>query len=1157
MNDYSPEQTRAIETLDRNMAVKAGAGAGKTRVLVERYVRMLKTGAASMDGIVAITFTRKAAREMKERIRERLQGLLGEGDREMAGTWRIAAANLDAAFISTIHSLCSRILREHPAEAGVDPEFILLDDIDTNCLLEESWQDVLDRAAQTEPDWLVRLLAVYSPAQVRQEFFGLFTELLSSGLIGPELEMALRPAGSREQFLTVDGLKTAYERAFFLIPAKGRMSATLERLQRLREDWPAIESRLSRLSTEPAALDELEKAWKGMRAGGELGEAIRSWRSEAEALRGKMADRVTGRLIPDLCTLFTLVAEGVNQAKKARCALTYDDLENRTEALLREWPDICAVYNRRIRFVMVDECQDINERQRKIIYLLAGGEPDELRRNALFVVGDVKQSIYRFRGADNRVFSRVEKDICGSGGEIVELRDNYRSHHGLIAAFNDFFAELMPMPVCDGDESGGLDSMAYMALRGKTGSSGEERLEMWVLDADSLAGVDARDQEASMIAGRIRELVAEGSTQYGDIAVLLRAFSRVEAYETAFAAGGIPYYVAGGRGLGGRQEILDALGLLDFLCNRCNEAALFGLLRSPFFLLSDEALLRLHRSGGQQGIWGGLTEITRVDGLTAAEQQTAARARTLLERWLELRGFLTPEELLREAFDATGFDLFQLTQPLGSRRYANLQKLLAMAGEFARRETKGLAAFLQYARLCLAEEGEAEMDSESGNTVRIMTIHKSKGLEFPIVIVPDLQRRFLVRSRLGVFVRGYGLGLKLSDSQGAMRESGNFRRVAAVDAAMERAEMKRLLYVAMTRAEKGVILSAVAKRGRTAKSMQQATGWLDWAKTMLKLPEEIELWPQEVKLGGASLKIRLGSSEQQDSVASRPDFHTFPLPAGGELPAAIAKKTAILTAPSLRPWVLSPTHLAEFAACPRSYYYSQIVRMPELPEPSVGTEETSDMPAAIGRLAGIAFHRTLELLGEQIPWDLGLARAIEEQTPPEWRSEVAAKLGPWIRRYLNSETFRQIGAAVEERREWAFQYRLLTESDALPAAWLSGQVDRVLFLRDGSLGIVDYKTDWVTPAKVQEKAARYRLQLAGYALGAGAAFGREIHYARLYFARTGEHADLDVSRESLVAARRELQETADFIRRHGQETEYSCCLSHCPYCRFSRICPME
>ena len=308
-------------------------------------------------------------------------------------------------------------------------------------------------------------------------------------------------------------------------------------------------------------------------------------------------------------------------------------------------------------------------------------------------------------------------------------------------------------------------------------------------------------------------------------------------------------------------------------------------------------------------------------------------------------------------------------------------------------------------------------------------------------------------------------------------------------------------------------------------------------------------------LGNTCLRIRLGMPAPAESSATAPAAaRAFPEPAGGILPPDIKKNIAILSVGRERPLVLSPAYLAEYAACPRSYFYSHIARLPDLPEPSGADETAAEERQITGKLMGIAFHRVLELMNTRVEGPEALDRAVQEKVPLELRPAVAKKLSYWVRQYRNSDLCADVCAAVEERREWAFQYRLLPAEGNLPVVWLSGQVDRVLFQADGSLGIVDYKTDWVIAGELQKKAARYRLQLAGYALGAGAAFGREVGYARLYFARTGDFIAVDVSAAALLTARRELQEIAGFIRSHEGEAAYECRLSYCEACRYRRIC---
>ena len=1166
MNDFTPQQRTAIETLDCNLLVKAGAGAGKTRVLVERYIHVLATGAADTDGIVAITFTRKAAREMKERIRskvnELVSGAMGIGE---WNRWRSVAQRLDAVNISTIHSLCSRILREHPAEAGLDPDFGLLEEIDETSLLDEVWQQTLEQAIRSEAPWLNRLLAVYSPSQVRQDFRPLFNEILTEGLIGPELGQELWPRsadGGEDCRVQTDRLKRAYQELFALAAAnEKKKTMAQQKLLSLQGDWPDIEKSIDIAAEDLSLLDSLDTTFKNMRGGADLREALQERKKASEALRGAVLDQLVERLAPALCEWFHLVGEKWIQIKQTCRMLTYDDLEKETEQLLLCHPEICVCYNRRIRFLMVDECQDINERQRRIIYLLSGGDAEKLCRQTLFVVGDGKQSIYRFRGADTRVFARVQEDVCNSGGQVIELLENFRSHRQLVTAFNDFFAELMPAPVCE-EETGGADAVEYRNLQGERGGDEPASLDLWVLDGETLAGTDAREREAAMIARRIRTLAedAEKPVQYKDIAVLLRAFTHVSAYEAAFAREGIPYYVTGSRGFVDRQEIADVLGLLRFLSNPLNEAALFGTLRSPFFQLSDEALLRLRRGGGEGGLWSGLSEAAVTEGLTAAEVSAAMQAKSLMLRWLARCGFLTPAQLIREVIGDTGFDAFQLTQFMGVRRYANLMKLLDMADAFMTAENGGIAEFLSYMELRAAKEGEAEIDSEAGDTVRIMTIHKSKGLEFPVVIVPDLQRKFSSWTRMTVFARGMGMGLKVPDSQGKLVESGRFRRIARYDNALERAELKRVLYVAMTRAERNIILSAVANQPKTEKNLRNASGWLDWARNLFGLEGSPQEWPTMKCLGETCLHICVGNGGDASELVRHSPKGPPLVREDVVLPAEIRRNIEAIPVQSARPLVLSPSYLSEFAACPRRYFYAHICRLPEpvgvgskLSIRRNGTAGTA-LPDIAPQQLGIAFHRFLELLPNRDAWQESLTQSLQETLLPLLWKPAAELMREWAVRYADSDLYAELRSLPEERREWPFQHCLLPSQGLLTAVWLSGQVDRVLFYPDGKLGIVDYKTDYLDQDSAQKKNTRYRLQLASYALAARVSFGRIVRDTRLYFARTGETMLIDTGEEAIADAERELQAVAGFIRSHTEETDYACVPAHCSSCAFQTVC---
>ncbi len=1161
MNNFTVGQKKAIETLDRNLLVKAGAGAGKTRVLVERYIAILEQAAADVEGIVAITFTRKAAREMKERVRARIRRLMAETAGSAAWQrWCEVDRKMDSAPITTIHSLCSRILREHPAEAGVDPEFGLMEAADEISLLDETWRRVLDQAATKQEAWLTNLLAIYSPNQVRQEFRALFEGLLAAGLIGPQLAAVLWPEAPEAAIPAREKLKQAYLELFEWVPAGGKLTKSQATLAEIRAEWLQTERKIDCAMQDAALLDELDAALKGLRGSSEMNEAIQRRKAAAQDYRGAVLDLQLQRIVPDLCAWFCQAADSWSQAKQQRGALSYDDLESGAEKLLRNHPSVCAQYVQRFRFLMVDECQDINERQRQIIYMLAGGQPDRLQGKKLFAVGDGKQSIYRFRGADSQVFKRVEADVRQSGGEVVELLDNFRSHRDLVGAFNDFFLQLMPAVVCE-EEAEGADSVEYESLIGTKGTAEQAQVEMWALDANELQGQDARAKEAEMIAARILALVqdSQGSLRFRDIVLLLRAFTHVNLYEAAFAAAGIPYYVTGGRGFIARQEVADVLALLRFLTNPYNEMALFATLRSPFFLLSDDALLRLRLAGGEAGIWGGLSVAANVDGLDQKQSQAASRAKTLLTGWLARRGYLSPAQLLREAFAATGFDLLQLTQFMGDRRYANLLKLQDMALAFAESGGGSLAEFLQYIEQRAADEGEAEIDSEAGDTVRIMTIHKSKGLEFPVVIVPDLQRRFNLKKQLAVFLPDKGMGLKVPDARGKLCESARFRQISRRDHALEKAELKRLLYVAMTRAERQVVLSAVVDNPKTQKGFQTSTGWLDWTRNLFGLGAAMQEWPESLQIGNTQIKIcRLDATEtlppvQPPSLALEPQTGL-----NQELSAQIQRNTGPITVAATKPRTLSPAYLAEYASCPRRYFYAHIYRLPGMKivrseENSVGERQANLAPQQLG----IVFHRFLELINPAVACEEALEQALTEIIPPAFWEEARRPLSHWVANYVRSQLYDDVCSVSEDRREWPFQYRLLAAEAQLPVVWLSGQIDRLLFYPDGTLGILDYKTDWVKTGQLQEKAAHYRLQIAGYVLAAEAIMNRPVRDARLYFARLGEIVPVAVDRQSLDQARTELQTMAEFIRSHQQEADYVCRTDQCGTCPFQAVCLQE
>ncbi|HWR29972.1 MAG TPA: PD-(D/E)XK nuclease family protein, partial [Negativicutes bacterium] len=279
--------------------------------------------------------------------------------------------------------------------------------------------------------------------------------------------------------------------------------------------------------------------------------------------------------------------------------------------------------------------------------------------------------------------------------------------------------------------------------------------------------------------------------------------------------------------------------------------------------------------------------------------------------------------------------------------------------------------------------------------------------------------------------------------------------------------------------------------------------------------------------------------------------------AGISLPPEVQRNIGEIPERAAKPKVLSPAYLTEYSSCPRRYYYAHICRMPAAGEVRAQKPSGSNAEAALDiapQQLGIAFHRFLELLQGREAWRESLMQALQETLPPELCRQAEGVMGEWASRYADSSLFAEVCSIKEDRREWGFQYRLLQQQGLLPTLWLSGQVDRVLFYPDGTLGILDYKTDHMDEPSVQKKIARYRLQLTGYALAARAMFGKKVRDVRLYFVRTGEAVPVEAGLEALASAEKELRAIAEFIRSHREETDYACECSHCPYCPFQAIC---
>jgi ATP-dependent helicase/nuclease subunit A len=869
--NLTPSQAEAATWRGSDVAVTAGAGSGKTRALVGRYLSLLEDG-LPLRSLVAITFTDKAAREMRTRIRATIERWLAEGPHP--DLWQTAFIELDAARIGTIHSLCAAILRAHPAEAGVDPTFAVLEESTAAALQAQAVEAALAWAT-TDPG-AARLFGLFTEQRLREVLAGLVSQRLDAGpaftvvAADPLGRWANALAAWLERRLSVpewtDALGTLDSRhaqtpGDKLELARREVLARWDEIQAAlaAQDWDAAFDGLAALRGVVTSTAGAKANWHADDLAA-VREAMATLRAHYDTglipLIGKdravrwALDQQVAQALPDLRRLFEWAVAEYERLKDVRQALDFDDLEARSVALLEGNTEVRSRWQSEIRAVLVDEFQDTNERQRRIVYALAGfnprrGDPavavlpsppaslpeGEGDTGRLFVVGDAKQSIYRFRGADVTVFRRVQADIVAAGGKTVDLDETFRAHDPLLRVTSALLEHVMGTQ----DDPARPYTVPFVPLRAHRPAPGLPVGEPYVEFHLGLGETaeSGRQAAATALASRLLALHQAAGIDWGDVALLFRASTAFGAYEDAFEQAGIPFVTVAGKGFYDRPEVRDLLNALAAIADPTDDLALAGLLRSPAFGVSDAGLyqLRWDGNGNSRPLWEALHAALPLDPADAARAETA---RGVVDELHGLAGRVPVAEVLKRFLDLTHYRAILRLAPhplshwergtgVEGRAARNVDKLLADAH---RSQLVGVGEFLEYVqtlRDVAAREGEAPV--EASGAVQLMTVHKAKGLEFPVVVIADAAHQgsagadwLLLDGELGVVV-----GLARQNARPTMH-----RLAALRETDMDEAEDRRLLYVAATRAREKLIVSGHVKlsTARSDPGRLLMSGWL-------------------------------------------------------------------------------------------------------------------------------------------------------------------------------------------------------------------------------------------------------------------------------------------------------------------------------------------
>lgn len=801
--EFTADQLAAVAYRELDACVVAGPGSGKTTVLVERYRSLIEEHRFEPHQILAITFTEKAAANMKAKI----AALFADNP--------IRLRDLESAYISTIHGFCARLLKENAIAAGIDPRFTVLDALQSEELqyscLNAALDELVERRRAEALDLIETLQTPYPIHDLRNAYDG----IRCAGKTVAEIRALANPgAAATPRQMSAALLQLLANWPANLTPAKRTQRAELLEWAGRLETADALPfEEFSRLVQGcPLHLGKVPESEK---------EILKDFKATLQYLIASAVDRHTAPFRALIFDVLTRFDELYSERKLALRALDFNDLERRAVDLLRSNSDVKTRIRAQFRQVMLDEFQDINEQQSALIQLIRGND-------VFFAVGDINQSIYGFRHARPGIFHQYREEVLAGGKHSVQLLHNFRSRPGILRCVESLL-----------NHAEGIDPRELVAAASFVPelSPSIEVLKIQVAGEDE----EAASKEARWIAHRILSLRGtlqlgdEATTRYADFAdfaVLCRNGDSMKPILEAFDNAGIPYVSGRRQSFLLSREGRDITALLHVIANPCDTIALATVLRSPLVSLGDEALLRIRLLAGS--LSSGLNRIAHdniaLSGFLPEDARKAEQFARNLQRWRLEQPVLPLELLLVRALTDCGFGWIP-----GSVAAGNVESFLHLAR--TKGEQRGLVELLQEIdSLRNAVNLESDLaDKDQGNAVQVMTAHSAKGLEFPVTIIAAMDKGARRESAPVTFTPAFGLGLTWKDRAGKKQNSGlddswQLRNSEELKQ-REKQEAHRLLYVAMTRAAEHLILSY--SRGRNKPS--------NWAKIVDELQPSADI----------------------------------------------------------------------------------------------------------------------------------------------------------------------------------------------------------------------------------------------------------------------------------------------------------------------------
>ena len=1161
MNKLTPHQSNALN-INNHVSLTANAGSGKTFVVSKRFVAIAIKENIPLTKIVAITFTDKAASELYKKISECIEELIltAENNSEIKQLEDLRR-QLISSNISTIHSFCLNILKEFPVEAELDANIVPIDEKISSELMEVSVDRMIKESLDNEDkERIKKLIRVFSSktvlageleflvknyvkiflienkiyAKSTDEIIEYYNKIISEyfeKLISNDLTTIVNNLNIINDIVLADKSDNS-----IALSASGLINKLNSRLQikELLEILFEIKKNIFTKNGTISAKGYLKSI---------LRDNVTKESEEIEELFTKLNIFALNQNQEGIWRELTLFGKEIlyffrkslaiyEESKSENGYLDYEDILYKTYIILKN-SRVREYLGDKYSYLMIDEYQDTNELQYNIFLPLL----DNLKRGNLLIVGDEKQSIYMFRDAELEVFRKTTEDITEISGvtSLLKLPDSFRMKQELCFFTNILFKRLFDIPDPLYNEVGYSDLICA--------SREDEHSEIEILF--NKAGNQFGNTESDLVVKRLINLVKneKGKYKWGDIAVLCRKRKSFSELEKKFTEYKVPFIIMGGREFYQRQSIYDIYNYFSFLLENNNDTSLIGLLRSPFFDFSDDDIYKL-------SLYEGMTYWEKIQKIKNDDQRWA-KAHSSLNENILLSGDIDSLVLLRKILRESPFIAIMAARTDGMQEIANIEKLISLTSDFLKEGYKTLYDFVTYLKLSIEEKNDEPQASisEESDTVKIMTLHQSKGLEYPVIVLfkcNETPRKNIIKTKSILADKTFGLLTKIpiQNKYYNTYQSTSINNLSDyITEKKEMAETKRLLYVGVTRAKEHLIISF--ESNEDLKIQYGSFIWM--VKKGLDIDFEKDLFSTQ---GNLTFLVNRGENyfnKEKTVLVDIPISKDIQLmnPLKNESPALTKKDLNIgVIDDHLSGDIISATKFSVFNQCPMMYFFRfevglNLTENEFTPTNRNITEGDNELDS---RLKGRIIHALLEEeINQENLYDKTNVILDKEKISPDERKVLLNDILNDLQKYFSSKKYHEINSTGNYKNE----YEIYLKVDKY---YLYGRIDKVIF-NENKIKIIDYKTDNVIPENISVKKGQYYSQVKFYSYILSKIFShiQKFELQIIYIKNPDINIQFEISKEDFPVIEDEIYNMFKSL----QTRTFISNIDHCKECIYS------